>query len=196
MTKNSNSGSFIFPHSDKEFGMTSNSDWPETEKVNFNRGALRGFLTDILPNRDYAYHYAIHYEMDDDNQKLIENTWKSHVRLFPVPNHLINKGSRIYFFYKWEIVGNALVEELIYNVPHSEYNEVWNPRIYPLIVKFRRDSIRLFPSNSINKEVMRTALTPRTLRSLPMFYLDLTEDENQKLQDAVEVAVSAYLSLF
>ena len=66
--------SCIFPHSDIEFGVTDKGDWTENERVSYNRGALRGFLTDILPKRKYPYHYAIHYEMNKKNKKKIEAT--------------------------------------------------------------------------------------------------------------------------
>ena len=62
--------SCIFPHSDLEFGVTSSEKWTEEEKISYNRGALRAYLTDILPNRKYAYHYAIHYEMNKENNFL------------------------------------------------------------------------------------------------------------------------------
>ena len=52
--------SCIFPHSDIEFGVTDKGDWTENERVSYNRGALRGSLTDILPNRKYATLLELH----------------------------------------------------------------------------------------------------------------------------------------
>ena len=189
--------SCIFPHSDKEFGVTDKGVWTENERVSYNRGALRGFLTDILPNRKYAYHYAIHYEMNKGNKERIEATWEDHSKmLFPIPNHLLTKDSRVYFFYKWEIVGDALVDKVIYNDPKSEFSEDWDPEIYPIIVKFKKGSIRIFPNESISKEVMKKVLTEKTNRTLPPGYPILTDSEERNLQKEIVTAVKAYSSEF
>lgn len=189
--------SCIFPHSDKEFGVTDKGVWTENERVSYNRGALRGFLTDILPNRKYAYHYAIHYEMNKGNKERIKATWEDHSKmLFPIPNHLLTKDSRVYFFYKWEIVGDALVDKVIYNDPKSEFSEDWDPEIYPIIVKFKKGSIRIFPNESISKEVMKKVLTEKTNRTLPPGYPILTDSEERNLQKEIVTAVKAYSSEF
>lgn len=187
----------IFPHSDIEFGVTDEGNWTEKEQISYNRGALRGFLTDILPNRKYAYHYAIHYEMNKDNKDKIEATWEDHSKmLFPIPNHLLAKGSRVYFFYKWEIVGDAIIDKVIYNDPTSEFSKDWKPETYPIIVKFKKGSVRIFPNDSISKEVMKKALTEKTIKTLPPGYPVLTDTEERKLQKEIVNAVKAYSSEF
>jgi hypothetical protein len=90
-----------------EFGVTVKSEWTVEERISYHRGALRGYLSDILPNREYANHYAVRYEMTDDNEYKVNATWRDHRMLFPVPNHIIASDSRVYFFYKWEIVGDG-----------------------------------------------------------------------------------------
>ena len=182
--------SCIFPHSDIEFRVTTDGNWAEREQICHNKEALRGFLTDILP-RKYAYHYAIHYEMNKGNKERIEATWEDHSKmLFPVPNHLLTKDSRVYFFYKWEIVGDALVDKVIYNDPKSEFSEDWDPEIYPIIVKFKKGSIRIFPNESISKEVMKKVLTEKTNRTLPPGYPILTDAEERKLQKEIVTAIN------
>ena len=189
--------SCIFPHSDIEFGVTEKGKWTEKERVSYNRGALRGFLTDILPNRKYAYHYGIHYKMDKGNKMKIEATWADHSKmLFPVPNHLLSKGTMVYFFYKWEIVGDALVEKVIYNDPTSDFSDHWDPEIYPIIVKFKKGSVRVFPNDSISKVVMQKALTEKTIKTLPPGYPVLSDTEERKLQKEIVGAVKAYSSMF
>ena len=189
--------SCIFPHSDKEFGVTDCEEWTEEEKISYNRGALRAYLTDILPNKKYAYHYSIHYEMNKENKEKIKATWEDHSKmLFPIPNHLLTKDSRVYFFYKWEIVGDALVDKVIYNDPKSEFSEDWDPEIYPIIVKFKKGSIRIFPNESISKEVMKKVLTEKTNRTLPPGYPILTDSEERNLQKEIVTAVKAYSSEF
>ena len=189
--------SCIFPHSDIEFGVTDKGDWTENERVSYNRGALRGFLTDILPNRKYAYHYGIHYKMDKGNKNKIEATWADHSKmLFPVPNHLLSKGTRVYFFYKWEIVGDSLVEKVIYNDPTSDFSDRWDPEIYPIIVKFKKGSVRVFPNDSISKVVMKKALTEKTIKTLPPGYPVLSDTEERKLQKEIVNAVKSYSSEF
>jgi hypothetical protein len=189
--------SCIFPHSDKEFGVTNEGDWTTDERVSYNRGALRGFLSDILPNRKYAYHYAIHYEMNKRNKEDIKATWEDHSKmLFPIPNHLLAKGTRVYFFYKWEIVGDGLLDKVIYNDPTSEFSKHWDPETYPIIVKFKKGSVRVFPNDSISKEVMMKALSEKTIRSLPASYPVLTDLEERKLQKEIVNAVKVYSSAF
>ena len=164
--------SFYFSNRKIEFGVTEKGEWTEKERVSYNRGALRGFLTDILPNRKYANHYAIHYEMDKGNKKKIEATWADHSKmLFPVPNHLLSKGTRVYFFYKWEIVGDALVEKVTYNDPTSDFSNHWDPEIYQIIVKFKKGSVRVFTNDSISKVVMKKAPTEKTIKTLPQVIL-------------------------
>ena len=116
-----------------EFGVTTDRKWTEKEKKSFNRGALRGFLSDILPEREYAYHYAIHYKMTAKNKDKINATWEDHNKmLFPIPNHLMAEGTRVYFFYKNEIVGDAIIEKVIYNDHESELSDEWDPEIYKI----------------------------------------------------------------
>ena len=187
----------IFPHSDIEFGVTNEGDWTKKEQVSYNRGALRGFLSDILPNRKYANHYGIHYKMNKDNKEKIEATWKDHSKmLFPIPNHLLAKGTRVYFFYKWEIVGDALLDKVIYNDPTSEFSNDWDPETYPIIAKFKGGSVRVFPNDSISKEVMKRALTQKTINSLSRYYPTLTDTEERKLQKEIVNAVKVYSSKF
>ena len=189
--------SCIFPHSDIEFGVTIEGNWTKEEKKSFNRGALRGFLSDILPNSKYDYHYAIRREMNKGNKERIMATWNDHNKmLFPIPNHLLSKGTRVYFFYKWEIVGDALVENVIYNDPTSEFSDRWNPEIYPIIVKFKKGSVRVFPNDSISKVVMKKALTEKTIKTLPPGYPVLSDTEERKLQKEIVNAVKAYSSAF
>lgn len=189
--------SCIFPHSDIEFGVTNSEEWTDEEKISYNRGALRGFLSDILPNRDYEYHYAIHYEMKENNKEKIVSTWDDHSKmLFPIPNHLLTKGSRVYFFYKWEIVGDAVIDKVIYNDPTSEFSKVWDPKIYPIIVKFKNNSVRIFPHDSISKGVMKKVLTEKTINALPPGYPVLTNAEEEKLQKEISKAVKTYSAMF
>lgn len=189
--------SCIFPHSDIEFGAKYSLRWTDEEKISFNKGALRAYLTDILPNRKYAYHYAIHYEMNKRNKEKIKAAWEDHnKRLFPIPNHLLANGTRIYFFYKWEIVGDAILEEVIFNEPTSELSDTWEPETYPIILKLKSESIRIFPNNSISKEVMKKTLTEKTIKTLPRGYPILTEIEEKKLQKEIIDSVIAYSSLF
>jgi hypothetical protein len=196
MTEQKEAISCIFPHSDEEFGVTKEGEWTKEERISFNRGALRGYLSDILPNRGYAYHYAVHYEMTDDNEDKVKATWRDHRMLFPVPNHLLTNDSRVYFFYKWEIVGDGIVEKVLYNNPDSEYSGNWNPEMYPLIVKFKRNSIRIYPHDSISKSVMKRALTAKTMKTLPMGYPILSDTEEHALRKEVNAAVKTYSSEF
>ena len=189
--------SCIFPHSDKEFGVTDCEEWTEEEKISYNRGALRAYLTDILPNKKYAYHYAIHYEMNKENKEKIKATWEDHSKmLFPIPNHLLTTGTRVYFFYKWEIVGDAIIDKVIYNDPTSEFSDTWEPETYPIIVKFKKGSVRVFPNNSLSKEVMKRALTEKTIKTLPPGYPVLTDTEERKLQKETIDSVKTYSSVF
>lgn len=189
--------SCIFPHADMEFDVTNGGKWTKEERESYKKGALRGYLSDILPKRKYTYHYAIHYEMDKGNKKKIEATWADHSKmLFPVPNHLLSKGTRVYFFYKWEIVGDALVEKVIYNDPTSEFSDHWDPEIYPIIVKFKKGSVRIFPNYSITKVVMKKALTEKTIKTLPPGYPVLSDTEERKLQKEIVNAIKAYSSAF
>ena len=184
--------SCIFPHSDIEFGVTEEGDWTDEEKKSFNRGALRGYLSDIFPNRQYDNHYAVHYEMTDKNKGRVKAALKDHKMLFPVPNHLLTENSRVYFFYKWEVVGDAIVDKVIYNDTDPEYSKKWEPELYPLIVKFKKCSIRVYPNGSISKGVMAKTLTEKTMRALPMGYPVLSDVENQTLQNEVKAAVKGY----
>lgn len=188
--------SCIFPHSDMEFGVTNGDDWTKEYEVSFNRSALRGYLSDILPKRSHPYYYGIHYEMTEENKDKVETTWKNHGMLFPIPNHKLTKDSRVYFFYKWEIVGDALVDKIIYNEHNSEFSQEWDPKVYPIIVKFQKDSIRIFPHDSISKEVMEKVLTEKTMKTLPMGYPILTNEEEKNLQDEIVKAVRNYSSKF
>ena len=189
--------SCIFPHSDIEFGVTDSEKWTEEEKISYNRGALRAYLTDILPNKKYAYHYAIHYEMNKENKEKIKATWEDHSKmLFPIPNHLLTTGTRVYFFYKWEIVGDAIIDKVIYNDPTSEFSDTWEPETYPIIVKFKKGSVRVFPNNSVSKEVMKRALTEKTIKTLPPGYPVLTDTEERKLQKETIDSVKTYSSVF
>ena len=61
MTEQEDAISCIFPHADVEFDVTNGKKWTKDERLSYKRGALRGYLSDILPNRKYAYHYAIHF---------------------------------------------------------------------------------------------------------------------------------------
>ena len=189
--------SCIFPHSDMEFGVTTDRKWTEKEKKSFNRGALRGFLSDILPEREYAYHYAIHYKMTAKNKDKINATWEDHNKmLFPIPNHLMAEGTRVYFFYKNEIVGDAIIEKVIYNDHESELSDQLIPEIYPIIVKFKKGSVRVFPNNSISEKVMKRALTDKTNKTLPLGYPVLTDVEDQKLQKEIANVVKSYSMAF
>lgn len=189
--------SCIFPHSDIEFGVTNSEEWTEEEKISYNRGALRAYLTDILPNRKYANHYAIHYEMNKENKEKIKATWEDHSKmLFPIPNHLLTTGTRVYFLYKWEIVGDAIIDKVIYNDPTSEFSDTWEPETYPIIVKFKKGSVRVFPNNSLSKEVMKRALTEKTIKTLPPGYPVLTDTEERKLQKEIIDSVKTYSSVF
>ena len=135
--------------------------------------------------------------MDEKNKKKIEATWADHSKmLFPVSNHLLTKSTRVYFFYKGEIVGDGFVDEVIYNKPGSKYSSRWVPEKYPIIVKFKAQSIRVFPQGSISKKVMMKALAEKTINSLPRFYPALTDAEEQKLQKEIVNAVKIYSSAF
>ena len=197
MTEQEDAISCIFPHADVEFDVTNGKKWTKDERLSYKRGALRGYLSDILPNRKYAYHYAIHYETNKSNKARIEATREDHSKmLFPVSNHVLTNGTRVYFFYKWEIVGDAFVDKVIYNKPGSKYSSRWEPEIYPIIVKFKTKSIRIFPQGSISKEVMKRALAEKTINALPRFYPTLTDIEERKLQKEIVNAVKVYSSKF
>ena len=68
--------------------------------------------------------------------------------------------------------------------------------MYPIIVKFKTKSIRVFPEGSISKEVMIRALAEKTINSLPRFYPTLTDTEDRKLQKEIVNAIKAYSSAF
>lgn len=93
----------------------------------------------------------------------------------------------------WE---TGVVEKIIYNVPDSEYSENWDPKLYPLIVKFKKNSIRIYPHDSISKSVMKRALTEKTMRTLPMGYPVLSGAEEHALRNEINAAVKAYSSKF
>ena len=97
---------------------------------------------------------------------------------------------------KLEIVGDALVEKVIYNDPISDFSGHWDPKIYPIIVKFKKGSVRVFPNDSISKVVMKKALTEKTIKTLPPGYPVLSDTEERKLQKEIVNAVKAYSSVF
>lgn len=78
MTKQQEAISCIFPHADVEFDVTNGKKWTKDERLSYKKGALRGYLSEILPNRKYAYHYALHYKMTKGNKKRIEAAWEDH----------------------------------------------------------------------------------------------------------------------
>ena len=135
--------------------------------------------------------------MNKENKEKIKATWEDHSKmLFPIPNHLLTTGTRVYFFYKWEIVGDAIIDKVIYNDPTSEFSDTWEPETYPIIVKFKKGSVRVFPNNSVSKEVMKRALTEKTIKTLPPGYPVLTDTEERKLQKETIDSVKTYSSVF
>jgi len=106
------------------------------------------------------------------------------------------KGTRVYFFYKNEIVGDAIIEKVIYNDHESELSDEWDPEIYPIIVKFKKGSVRVFPNNSISEKVMKRVLTDKTNKTLPIGYPVLTDVEDQKLQKEIANVVKSYSMAF
>lgn len=160
------------------FPMTNN---PETEPFTTKDKVLHYLKVELQDKKDHDYHYAVHLET---SRNRVEKAWRNETMLFPFPSNKLTGGAVVFF--RWigdeHIYGTGIVDEVIPNVKsNGEFplDGSWDNRIYPYIVRFRRNSIQ------VNKDGIspQTWLCELGLHRIPIkvAYLKLNSNECEKL---------------